>query len=235
MSDTTNTNQVAIVTGASRGLGRALAEALAGAGWQVVVDGRDEQKLTAAVRGIAGVTVVPGDITEPTHQARLVTTATGIGTLRLLVNNAGALGPSPQPAVADYPVDALRAVVEANLIAPWTLTQRALPVLRASAGAVVNVTSDAAVEPYEGWGGYASTKAALEHASAILAAEEPAVRVWWVDPGDMRTQMHQEAFPDEDISDRPLPESIAPAFVRLVAQHPASGRYRATDFQPVAL
>lgn len=234
MTDTTNSDQVAIVTGASRGLGRALTAALAGAGWQVVVDGRDEQQLTAAVGGVAGVTVVPGDVTDPAHQERLVTTATGLGTLRLLVNNAGVLGPSPQPAVADYPVDALHAVVEANLIAPWTLTQRALPALRASGGAVVNVTSDAAVEAYEGWGGYASTKAALERASAILAAEEPAVRVWWVDPGDMRTRMHQEAFPEEDISDRPLPETVAPAFVRLVTERPASGRHRAADFQPVA-
>lgn len=234
MSDTANTTGVAIVTGASRGLGRAVASALAEAGWQVVVDGRDERTLTAAVGGLAGVTMVVGDVRDPAHQQQLVDTATGIGPLRLLVNNAGVLGPSPQPAIADYPAAALRDVLEANLVAPWTLTQHALPALRAATGAIVNVTSDAAVEPYEGWGGYAASKAALEHASAILAAEEPQVAVWWLDPGDLRTQMHQEAFPDEDISDRPLPETVAPAFVRLTADRPASGRYRAADFQAVA-
>ncbi|MQA79238.1 MAG: SDR family NAD(P)-dependent oxidoreductase [Streptosporangiales bacterium] len=226
--------QVAIVTGASRGLGLALTRGLAGAGWQVVVDGRDATTLAAAVGDITGVTAVPGDVRDPAHQAELVRAAGGLGSLHLLVNSAGILGPSPQPSVADYPADVLREVVEANLVAPWTLTQRVLPALRANAGAVVNVTSDAAVEPYEGWGGYGATKAALEQASAILAAEEPDVRVWWVDPGDLRTRMHQEAFPDEDISDRPLPGTVVPAFVRLVTERPASGRYRASDLLAVS-
>jgi len=224
---------VAIITGASRGLGLALTKAFAAAGWRVVVDGRDAGLLDAAVADLDGVTAVPGDVTQPGHQAELVRAATALGTVRLLVNNAGILGPSPQPPVAAYPADALRQVLEANLLAPWTLTQLALPALRTNGGAVVNVTSDAAVEPYVGWGAYGAAKAALEHASAILAAEEPAVRVWWVDPGDLRTRMHQEAFPDEDISDRPLPESVAPAFVRLVERRPASGRYRAAELSEV--
>ncbi|MBO0829153.1 MAG: SDR family oxidoreductase [Streptosporangiales bacterium] len=222
-------NEVAIVTGASRGLGLALARGLADAGRQVVVDGRDAATLRAAVGDVAGVTAVPGDVTDPVHRNELVRTAEDLGRLTLLVNNAGVLGPSPQPAVVAYPLDALHSVLDANLVAPWALLQRAYATLRANGGAVLNVTSDAAVEPYEGWAGYAAGKAALEQVSAILAAEEPDLRVWWVDPGDLRTRMHQEAFPGEDISDRPLPETAVPAFLRLVTDRPASGRYRAAD------
>jgi NAD(P)-dependent dehydrogenase (short-subunit alcohol dehydrogenase family) len=218
-------NPVAIITGASRGLGLALATGLSEAGWRLVVDARTPADLTAAAEWIGGdVVAVPGDVRDPAHRAALLEHGAD-----LLVNNAGVLGPSPQPRLASYPLDALREVYEVNVLAPLALTQLALPVLRSREGAVVNVTSDAAVEPYEGWGGYGSAKAAVEQASAVLAAEEPAVRVWWVDPGDLRTRMHQEAFPGEDISDRPLPETVVPAFRHLVTSRPPSGRVRLAD------
>jgi len=209
----------AIVTGASRGLGRALATGLADAGWTVIGDGR-------TIGPIDGITTVAGDIRDPAHRAALLAAAKRVD---LLVNNAGILGPSPQPSLADYPLSTLRDVFEVNLFAPLALTQLALPQLRLSAGSVVNVTSDAAVEAYEGWGGYGAAKAAVEQASRVLAAEEPGLRVWWADPGDLRTQMHQEAFPGEDISDRPLPESVVPAFLRLVWDRPPSGRIRLAE------
>ena len=161
---------------------------------------------------------MPGDVTDPAHRAALLAAARAAGRLDLLVNNAGTLGASPLPALADYPPDELRAAFEVNVIAPIALTQLALPLLRASGGAVLNITSDAAVEAYAGWGGYGAAKAALEQASNVLAAEEPTLRVWWADPGDLRTDMHQLAFPGEDISDRPEPSSVVPAFVRLVTR-----------------
>jgi NAD(P)-dependent dehydrogenase (short-subunit alcohol dehydrogenase family) len=212
----------AIITGASRGLGLALATGLTEAGWSVVIDARSD--LSSAVEWIGGdVTAVVGDVRDPAHRAALVEAA---GDVDLLVNNAGILGPSPQPSVAEYPVEVLRDVFEVNVFAPVALTQALLPSLRATGGSVVNVTSDAAVEGYEGWGGYGSAKAALEQVSNVLAVEEPAVRVWWADPGDLRTRMHQEAFPGEDISDRPLPETVVPAFLKLVTERPPSGRVR---------
>jgi NAD(P)-dependent dehydrogenase (short-subunit alcohol dehydrogenase family) len=226
---------VAIVTGASRGLGLALATGLAHTGWRVVIDARDAPALSAAAEGLDGVVAVAGDVTDPAHRAELVAAAERLGGVDLLVNNAGILGPSPQPALAGYPLDALRAVHEVNVVAPLGLIQLALPALRDRAGAVVNVTSDAAVEPYPGWGGYGSAKAGVEQLSRVLAAEEPAVRVWWVDPGDLRTRMHQEAFPGEDISDRPLPETVVPAFLRLLAGSPPSGRIRLADLAVEAL
>jgi len=213
-------------------LGRALAAGLAEAGWDLVVDARGADALSAAVADLpSGVrrSPRPGDVTDPAHRAELLAAAEELGGADLLVNNAGILGPSPQPPLADYPLDVLRDVYEVNVVAPLALTQLVLPGLRARGGAVVNVTSDAAVEAYEGWGGYGSAKAALEQASRVLAAEEPAVRVWWVDPGDLRTQMHQEAFPGEDISDRPLPNTAVPAFLRLLRERPPSGRIRAAD------
>jgi NAD(P)-dependent dehydrogenase (short-subunit alcohol dehydrogenase family) len=216
---------VAIVTGASRGLGFALAEGLVDTGWRVVVDARGEADLRAAAQLLGPSAVaVPGDVTDPAHRAVLVAAADALGGADLVVNNAGVLGPSPQPPLAEYPLDVLRALYEVNVVAPLALVQAVLPGLRTRGGTVVTVTSDAAVEPYEGWGGYGSAKAAVEQASRILAAEEPAVRVWWVDPGDLRTRMHQEAFPGEDISDRALPETVVPAFLRLVTARPASGR-----------
>ncbi|GAA1844144.1 SDR family NAD(P)-dependent oxidoreductase [Asanoa iriomotensis] len=219
----------AIITGASRGLGRALSGGLAQAGWNVVVDGRDGAALAAAGFG-PGVVPVAGDVNDPAHRAALIDVADRYGGVDLLVNNAGILGPSPQPRLADYPVEAMREVYEVNVHAPLALTQLALPGLRKRGGAVLNVTSDAAIEAYAGWGGYGSAKAALEQLSKILAAEEPEVRVWWADPGDLRTRMHQEAYPGEDISDRPEPESVVPAFLRLLAARPESGRVRVAQW-----
>jgi NAD(P)-dependent dehydrogenase (short-subunit alcohol dehydrogenase family) len=215
--------QKALITGASRGLGRALAQGLAAAGYRLIADARDGAALAAALAGL-DATVIAGDITDPAHRGELAR-AVGEG-LDLLVNNAGTLGAAPLPALADYPLDALRDAFEANVVAPLALTQLLLPSLRSRGGAVLNITSDAAVEPYAGWGGYGATKAALEQASAVLAAEEPSIRVWWADPGDLRTQMHQAAFPGEDISDRPEPETVVPGLAKLVTQRLPSGRYR---------
>jgi NAD(P)-dependent dehydrogenase (short-subunit alcohol dehydrogenase family) len=232
---------VALVTGASRGFGKALALDLATRGWDLVIDGRDAAALAAAAEELAvvarpGVKVraVAGDVADPEHRTALVGACWSLGGLDLLVNNASVLGPSPQPALRDYPLDVLEHVYRVNVVAPLGLLQEALPLLAGSGGAVVNVTTDAAVEGYEGWGGYGSSKAALEGVSRVLAAEQPGVRVYWFDPGDMRTQMHQEAFPGEDISDRPLPETVVPALIRLLDDQPPSGRYRAADVVSVA-
>ena len=213
---------VAIITGASRGFGRALAENLVRDGWAVVVDARHGPFP-------AGAHPVPGDITDPAHRAELVATARSRGRLDLVVNNASSLGPSPLPSLGAYPLDELESVLRVNVVAPLALVQLALPLLVTSGGAVVNITSDAAVEGYEGWGGYGASKAALDQLSNVLAAEVPGVRVWAFDPGDMRTQMHQDAFPGEDISDRPEPETVVPALRRLLADRPPSGRVRASD------
>jgi NAD(P)-dependent dehydrogenase (short-subunit alcohol dehydrogenase family) len=214
---------IAIITGASRGLGLALTRTLAARGWTVVVDARGAEALEAATRDLPGVVAVAGDITDPHHRAALVAAA-GDG-IDLLVNNASALGPSPQPALADYPLDALRRVLDVNLLAPLALLQEALPRLREHA-VVVDVSSDAAVEAYPGWGGYGASKAALDHLTAVLAVEHPGLRMYAVDPGDMRTQLHQEAFPGEDISDRPPPEDSVPGLLELVDGALPSGRYR---------
>lgn len=227
--------RVAVITGASRGLGRALARGLAEDGYRLVVDARDEAALHEAMSALpagAVVTALAGDVTDPAHRADLRRAASALGGPDLLVNNAGTLGPSPLPAVADFPLDQLRTAFEVNVFAPLALTQLLLPALREHGGAVLSVTSDAAVEAYAGWGGYGAAKAALEQACNVLAAEEVAVRVWRVDPGDLRTDMHQRAFPGEDISDRPLPESVVPAFLRLIAERMPSGRYRAADLMP---
>jgi short-subunit dehydrogenase len=234
------TGPVAVVTGASRGLGRALAGALAEGGYQLIIDARSAAALEAAASGIAGlhagrVIAIAGDIADPAHRAELAAAASELGGPSLLVNNAGTLGISPLPALADYPAGQLLAALDVNVVAPIALTQLLLPDLRRLGGAVLNVTSDAAVEAYAGWGGYGAAKAALEQASNVLAAEESAVRVWWVDPGDMRTQMHQEAFPGEDISDRQLPEAVTPAFLRLITERMPSGRYRAADLLPAGV
>jgi len=221
--------RVAVVTGGSRGLGLALTSALVTDGWTVVVDGRDPDDLAAAIAGIPGpgeAVPVPGDVSDPAHRGRIRDRVAALGRLDVLVNNASVLGPSPQPALVDYPLDVLRTVYEVNVVAPLALVQTLAPLLTDGA-AVVNITSDAAVEGYEGWGGYGSSKAALEQLSQILAAEHPQWRVYWVDPGDMNTRMHQEAFPGEDISDRPDPETSVPGVVALITGSLPSGRYQA--------
>jgi NAD(P)-dependent dehydrogenase (short-subunit alcohol dehydrogenase family) len=218
----------AIVTGASRGLGLALTRALAARGWRVVVDARDADALHAATAGLDGVVALPGDVADAEHRAALVAAA---GPLDVLVNNASLLGPSPQPALADYPVDVLERVYAVNVLAPLALAQLAMPQMPAG-GRIVNVTSDAGVEAYPGWGGYGSSKAALEQLSAVLAAEHPELRVYAVDPGDMNTRMHQEAFPGEDISDRPPPEESVPGLLRLIDGDLPSGRYQAREAVP---
>jgi NAD(P)-dependent dehydrogenase (short-subunit alcohol dehydrogenase family) len=218
----------AIITGASRGLGFALASELANAGWRLIIDGRDADALRSAAATLAAdVTAIPGDITDPAHRVALIEAAHG--RLDLLVNNAGTLGPTPLPPTADADLAAVRDTFETNTIAPLALTQLALPLLRASHGIVADITSDAAVEGYPGWGAYGASKAATEQLRNVLAAEEPDVTVWRIDPGDLRTRMHQDAFPGEDISDRPLPESVAPAFATLLAARPPSGRIRLAD------
>jgi NAD(P)-dependent dehydrogenase (short-subunit alcohol dehydrogenase family) len=225
----------ALITGASRGLGLALAQALAERGWRLVIDARGPEALAEArdqLTEATGVVAIPGDVGEETHRRALIE-ATG-GHLQLLVNNASVLGPSPQPKLADYPLAELERVYAVNVLAPLRLTQLALPALEQGRGTVINITSDAAVEAYEGWGGYGSSKAALEQLTAVLAAEHPGLSVYAVDPGDMRTQMHQEAFPGEDISDRPEPEERVPAVLALIDGARPSGRYRAADLLQVA-
>jgi NAD(P)-dependent dehydrogenase (short-subunit alcohol dehydrogenase family) len=240
---------VAIITGASRGLGLATARALAGQGWSVVADARRAEQLQAAAGGIdaaagpdaaAGVAAaaglapgrfvtVSGDVTDPGHRAELVAAARSIGTIALLMNNASRLGPSPQPGLAAYPQPDLAAVYAVNVLAPVALTQLVMADLLSADGTLINVSSDAAVEAYAGWGGYGSSKAALDQVSAILGVEHPSLRVYAFDPGDMRTELHQQAFPGEDISDRPEPDTVAPAVLRLLTERPPSGRYRAAD------
>jgi NAD(P)-dependent dehydrogenase (short-subunit alcohol dehydrogenase family) len=222
---TSEPTPTALVTGASRGLGRALTETLAHDGWRVVVDARHASGLTF---DSPAVSVVPGDVADAGHRRRLAQVVADLGGLDLLVNNASLLGPSPQPRLVDYPLDVLADVLRVNVVAPLALVQTLRPHLRPGAR-VIDVSSDAAVEAMDGWGGYGLSKAALEHLGAVLAVEEPDLRVYTVDPGDMRTAMHQAAFPGEDISDRPLPESVVPALGALIAGELPSGRYRAAD------
>ena len=229
---------VAIVTGASRGLGRALVRALAERGWNLVIDARGESALlevAGELSEVAKVAALVGDVADEIHRQELVAAASGLGGLDVLVHNASLLGPSPQPALADYPLDVLERVYRVNVFAPLRLTQLALPLLREAGGRIVNVTSDAGVEGYEGWGGYGSSKAALEQLSNVLAAEQRELRVYWVDPGDMNTVMHQEAFPGEDISDRPPPEACVPGLVEILTGHRPSGRYQARALPAEAL
>jgi len=241
--------RTAIITGGSRGLGLALARSLVGDGWSVVIDARAGADLARARRELEGqgpsgpadlgtsptpgtVVAVAGDITDAAHRRALVDAALAAGGgIELLVHNASHLGISPQPRLAEYPLDHFARVYEVNVTAPLALTQLALPVLRPSA-CVVAVSSDAGVEAYEGWGGYGSSKAALEHLFAVLAEEHPGLRVYRVDPGDMNTRMHQEAFPGEDISDRPYPEESGPGLLALIEGELPSGRYRAADLAP---
>lgn len=230
---TTSTQaRIALVTGASRGLGRALTVELVQRGWHVVVDARDEARLVSAVdqlRAPGAVTAVAGDVADPAHRRELAAAVDRAGGLDLLVNNASVLGPSPQPRLADYPLDVLEHVYAVNTVAPLGLLQLVLPHLERRAGRIVDVSSDAAVEAYEGWGGYGSAKAALDQLTAVLAAEHPHLRVYGFDPGDMATDLQQQAFPGEDVSDRAAPEAVVPALFRLIEDDLPSGRYRASD------
>jgi NAD(P)-dependent dehydrogenase (short-subunit alcohol dehydrogenase family) len=224
----------AIITGASRGLGLALARELAGGGWRLVIDARGAGALDQVRSELAAstdVTALVGDVSDDGHRRQLVAAAGD--RLDLLVNNASVLGPSPQPALADYPLAVLEHVYAVNVLAPLALIQLALPLLP-TGGRIVNVSSDAAVEPYEGWGGYGSSKAALEQLGNVLAAEHPGLLVYTVDPGDMRTQLQQEAFPDEDISDRPEPEVSVPGLLALIHGELPSGRYLARELVPTS-
>jgi NAD(P)-dependent dehydrogenase (short-subunit alcohol dehydrogenase family) len=222
-------SRTALITGASRGLGLALARRLARDGWTLIIDARGAEALEAARIELAKrsrVITIPGDVANEEHRRALAEATREADGLDALVNNASILGPSPQPQLLDYPLDALKEVYHVNTIAPLALIQAVRHELKPAAR-IVNITSDAGVVPYAGWGGYGPSKAALEHLSAILAAENPSLRVYWVDPGDMRTQMHQEAFPGEDISDRPLPEDSMPGLIELLEDDLPSGRYEA--------
>lgn len=224
------TERTALVTGASRGLGRALSRALAERGWNLILTSRNAEDLRAIRDELAKVThvaAIPGDVTDPDHRRELAVLARGHNGLDALVNNAGALGPSPQPGLLDYPLDTLKAVFDTNVIAPLGVIQALRSDLKPNAR-IINVTSDAGVNAYPGWGGYGASKAALEQLSAILAAEDTELRVYWIDPGDMRTDMHQAAYPGEDISDRPHPEERVPGFITLLEDDLPSGRYVAS-------
>lgn len=221
----------ALITGASRGLGLALARQLAQNGWGLVIDARGKDALEEIRRELSEKTkviAIPGDITLESHRKKLARAADELEGLDALINNASLLGPSPQPSLLEYPLDVLEKVYKTNIIAPLALIQTLHPALKLDA-CVMNITSDAGVEAYEGWGGYGSSKAALEHLSHIFAEENPSLRVYWVDPGDMQTQMQQEAFPDEDISDRPLPEESVPGLISLIEGDLPSGRYQAHE------
>lgn len=227
----------ALITGASAGLGRSLATALSGRGWRLIIDARTAQPLHDFARTLGGpdrVAAIAGDITDRHHRDELIAAARTFGGLDLLVNNASTLGPTPLPRLADIGLTDVEAILNTNLLAPLALVQLALPLLgeAAAPGVVLNISSDAAVEGYPGWGGYGASKAALDQLTAVLAAEHPDMYWYAVDPGDMRTAMHQAAFPGEDISDRPEPDSVVPALLGLLTRRPPSGRYLAADLRP---
>jgi len=226
---------LALITGASRGFGRALARELHARGWSLIVDARRADDLHREWRDAPRVAAIAGDVSDAEHRAALASAvASHGGSLDLLVNNASYLGPSPQPQLRDYPLEELQRVYEVDVFAPLALLQLLASALQSSAGAVINVSSDAAVEAYEGWGGYGSAKAALDQLSAVFAGEHRGLRVYAFDPGDMRTEMHQQAFPNEDISDRPEPETVVPSVLALLERRPPSGRYRAVEIlEPV--
>ena len=224
-------SKTALITGASRGLGSALAKALAEQGWNLILDARGAaalKKIGTELSRSTLVRAIPGDIADPKHREALAEAAHQLGGLDALVNNAGILGPSPQPPLLEYPLDVLEQVYRTNVVAQLGMIQAVYPSLHPQAH-ILNITSDAGVEAYPGWGGYGSAKAAFEHLSAILAAENPQMKIYWVDPGDMRTQMQQDAFPGEDISDRPLPESSVPGLLVLLNGDLPSGRYQARE------
>jgi NAD(P)-dependent dehydrogenase (short-subunit alcohol dehydrogenase family) len=221
----------ALITGASSGLGKALAFALARRRWSLVIDARTPERLHLVANDLAQLTevrAVSGDVTDRSHRGDLVRAVTGFGSLDLLVNNASSLGPSPLPDLCSFDLDELSQILDTNVVAPLGLIQQLLPRLSEHA-VIINISSDAAVAAYPGWGGYGASKAAVDHLTATLAAEQPTLKWYSIDPGDMRTPMHQAAFPGEDISDRPEPESVVPALITLLDTLPASGRYRLAD------
>jgi NAD(P)-dependent dehydrogenase (short-subunit alcohol dehydrogenase family) len=228
--------RTALVTGASRGLGLALARGLASRRWNLILTARDAERLRLVRNELASITHVAalaGDVTDQAHRDALAVLAEGHAGLDVVVNNAGALGPSPQPLLLEYPLEVLADVFRANVLAPLGVLQALRDQLKPGAR-VINVTSDAGKVAYPGWGGYGATKAALEQLSAVLALENPELKVYWIDPGDMRTDMHQAAFPGEDISDRPLPDARVPGFIALLESDLPSGRYSAAELEPVA-
>ena len=234
-NDTFSIGPAALVTGGSKGLGRALVERLVDDGWHVVTDARDAAGLAAATAALptSRVTAIAGDVADGWHRAGLAVAVAELGRLDLLVNNASVLGPSPQPRLAEYPVAELERVYAVNAVAPIALAQLVMDLLERSGGRVVNVSSDAAVGAYAGWGGYGSSKAALDQLTAVLAAEHPGMRIYALDPGDMATDMHQRAYPGEDISDRPSPAAVVPALLRLAGGDLPSGRYGVDALTPV--
>jgi NAD(P)-dependent dehydrogenase (short-subunit alcohol dehydrogenase family) len=237
MTMTTNNGRTALITGASRGLGLALARGLAARGWNLILTARDAERLRGVRDELATrthVAALAGDVIDPKHREALAVLARGHGGLDAIINNAGLLGPSPQPPLYDYPLETLVEVFLANVLAPLAMIQELHHELKPGAR-IVNVTSDAAINAYPTWGGYGASKAALEQLSAVLAAENPDARVYWVDPGDMRTDMQQAAYPGEDISDRPLPETKVPGFVAVLEGDLPSGRYIASELAPLAV
>ncbi len=222
-----NSQLTALITGASRGLGRALARELAHRGWQLIIDARDAHTLKNTeieLARLTQVTAIAGDVSHSAHRRALAVASRAAGGLDAVINNAGILGPSPQPRLLDYPLEVLEQVYRVNVVAPLGVLQAVRAYLKPNAR-IINISSDAGVEAYPGWGGYGSSKAALEQLSAVLAAENPAWPIYWVDPGDMRTEMHQQAFPHEDITDRPLPEESVPGLLELLEGTWPSGRY----------
>jgi NAD(P)-dependent dehydrogenase (short-subunit alcohol dehydrogenase family) len=227
----TRQNRTALITGASRGLGQALARGMAECGWRLLIDARGAgalEETRAELSRRTEVIAIAGDVNDAAHRAALAAAAGDLGGLDAVINNAGVLGPSPQPELLGYPVEILERVLRTNLVAPLAVVQAVRRSLKPGAR-ILNLTSDAAVEAYPGWGGYSASKAGLEQLSAVLAVENPDLRVYWADPGDMRTQMHQEAFPGEDISDRPLPERSVPGLIELLEGDYPSGRYGARE------
>jgi NAD(P)-dependent dehydrogenase (short-subunit alcohol dehydrogenase family) len=227
--NTTTTARVALVTGGSAGLGLALTTALAEQGWDVLTDGRSEEKFKEAELP-AGVTTIVGDLTDADHRAELVEAVRQRGRLDLLVHNASTLGPLPMRPLAEVDIPDLMQVWRTNIGGPLVLTSALLPWLREADGVLLSISSDAAIAHYETWGLYGASKAALDHVTLTYAAET-GLRAYAVDPGDMRTAMHQDAFPGEDISDRPLPATVVPRLLGLLDARPESGRYRAEDFR----
>lgn len=237
MTSTRTSPPVAVVTGGSRGLGAALVHALVERDWRVVLDGRDPQRLAAAVDALPSprfVTAVPGDVADPVHRSRLVEAASAAGGLDLLVNNASTLGQLPLPALGDYRLDALYDTFATNTVAPLALVQAGLPLLVERRGRVIDISSDAAVEAYPGWGGYGASKAALDLLTAVLAAENPELSVYAFDPGDMRTELARAAFPVSEFRERPEPSTVLPALLRLIEEDHPSGRYSVGDLGTAA-